>query len=77
MKITFSLYKIDNNFLHLQDNNKKQEEEIKPKKSNIGICFTTQTALYEKTDDVKEMHEGYTSDGNRLRNRVFIDNPRA
>lgn len=53
------------------------QNDERPKRSNIGICFTTQTALYEKTDDVKEMTKGYTSDGNRLRNRVFIDNPRA
>ncbi|KAJ3642782.1 hypothetical protein Zmor_025537 [Zophobas morio] len=55
----------------------KEQNEVKPKSNNIGICFTTQTALYEKTNDVKDMSEGYTSDGNRLRNRVFIDNPRA
>ncbi|CAH1375598.1 hypothetical protein MTP99_017011 [Tenebrio molitor] len=54
-----------------------QKDDEKTKKSNFMLCFTTQTALYEKTDDVKEMSKGYTSDGNRLRNRVFIDNPRA
>lgn len=51
----------------------------KTKRSNIGICFTTQSALYEKADDVKSMANGYTSnDGNtRLRNRAFIDSAKA
>lgn len=55
----------------------EDDDNNKTKRSKVGICFTTQTALYEKTNDVEEMTKGYTSDGNRLRNRVFIDNPKA
>lgn len=58
----------------------KVEDSGKTKKSNnVGICFTTQTALYEKADDVKSMKNGYTSaEGNaRLRNRAFIDSAKA
>jgi hypothetical protein len=76
VKVEVSNYKnsyISNYKFGFQD----QKDDEKTKKSNFMLCFTTQTALYEKTDDVKEMSKGYTSDGNRLRNRVFIDNPRA
>lgn len=44
------------------------------KKAQIGICFTSQTTLYENTD-TKGMGNGYTqSDNNKLRNRAYIDN---
>ncbi|XP_066155616.1 very long chain fatty acid elongase AAEL008004-like [Euwallacea fornicatus] len=42
-------------------------------KSKIGICFPTQTELYEHTN-TKPMTNGYTtSDNSKLRNRAFID----
>lgn len=59
-------------FQKVKDGSTKQT-----KKSQIGICFATQTALYEKADDIKDMSKGYTSEGNKLRNRVFIDTPLA
>lgn len=63
----------DNNFNQLQAqlNGKPQTNG----KSRIGICFTTQTALYEHSSDVKPMTNGYTSSeaSNTLRNRAYID----
>ncbi|XP_019873198.1 elongation of very long chain fatty acids protein AAEL008004-like [Aethina tumida] len=39
-----------------------------------GVCFTSQTVLYDNVEQVKSMPNGYTTDGsNRLRNRVYID----
>lgn len=61
-----SAQKVKNN-----DNNKQT------RKAPIGICFPTQTALYEKADNIKDMSKGYTSEGSKLRNRVFIDTPLA
>lgn len=54
-----------------------QKNGVANGKSKIGICFTTQTALYEHTEDVKPLTNGYTSTDTQdkvLRNRVFIDN---
>ncbi|KAJ8920046.1 hypothetical protein NQ315_011696 [Exocentrus adspersus] len=44
-------------------------------RSKVGICFTTQTALYEHSTDVKAMTNGYTSTEapTTLRNRAYID----
>lgn len=57
----------------------EERQNVKTKKSNVGICFTTQTALYENAEDVKAIKNGYTSaEGNaRLRNRAFIDSAKA
>nr|XP_023015102.1 elongation of very long chain fatty acids protein AAEL008004-like [Leptinotarsa decemlineata] len=43
--------------------------------SKVGICFTTQTALYEHTNVVKPMPNGYTSSEikDELRNRAYLD----
>lgn len=70
-------YKKSDHKVKVEDSNGKQE--TKTKKSNIGICFTTQTALYENADDVKSMANGYTTnDGStRLRNRAYIDSAKA
>lgn len=52
----------------------------KTKKSEkIGVCFTTQTALYESAD-MDALPKSYTSsqsDNGKLRNRVFIDNTKS
>ncbi|CAH1967706.1 unnamed protein product [Acanthoscelides obtectus] len=48
---------------------------VKNGKTNIGICFTSQTALYDdSTSNVKPMTNGYTtSDTDKLRNRAYLD----
>ncbi|KAF2879952.1 hypothetical protein ILUMI_26221 [Ignelater luminosus] len=57
---------------------KNQEVNGTAKKPNIGICFTTQTSLYETSDKVKDITRSYTSEGNSdLRNRAFIDNSKT
>ncbi|KAG5883066.1 hypothetical protein JTB14_030441 [Gonioctena quinquepunctata] len=47
----------------------------KNKTTMPGICFTKQTALYEHSDSVKPMANGYTSSETQdhLRNRAYLD----
>ncbi|CAH0556124.1 unnamed protein product [Brassicogethes aeneus] len=43
-----------------------------------GVCFTTQTALYDNAESVKSMPNGYTtSESSSIRNRVYIDKSKA
>ncbi|XP_044742303.1 elongation of very long chain fatty acids protein AAEL008004-like isoform X2 [Chrysoperla carnea] len=60
---------------------KKNEEanmtngNIKKATEQIGICFTSQTALYQSTDmDVPKGYTSSQSSNSKLRNRAFIDN---
>ncbi|KAF5287807.1 hypothetical protein FQR65_LT12175 [Abscondita terminalis] len=58
---------------------KKANAKLMQKNGHIfesaNICFTTQTPLYETSDNVKEIAKSYTSEGNaQLRNRAFIAN---
>lgn len=58
-------------------------ESKNPKKqngNNFGICFTTQTALYDHDDaTVKNIKNGYkaSDDNTNLRNRAFINSTNA
>ncbi|KAL3268964.1 hypothetical protein HHI36_008050 [Cryptolaemus montrouzieri] len=44
-------------------------------KYNVGICFTTQTSLYDDSDKVRKIKKSYKvpEENNSLRNRVFIN----
>lgn len=65
-------FKLIDTYLLLQSNGTSAKTNgTKP--SRVGICFTTQTELYENTN-TKAMSNGYTtSDNSNLRNRAFID----
>lgn len=48
------------------------------KKRNLDVCFTSQTTLYDTSDNLKEIAKSYTTAENAtLRNRVFIDNSKS
>lgn len=72
------LFQNENGFLQngVQQNGVTSNGVKQNGRSKVGICFTTQTALYEHTEDVKPMTNGYTSseaENKILRNRAFID----
>lgn len=75
-KETYNKKKAKAEALAKEQNDIKENGVTKNGKSNIGICFTTQEALYEHSNGVsgiKPMTNGYTSNKNGdLRNRAFL-----
>lgn len=56
------------------DDDYEELHEDDERNYNIGICFATQTSLYDDDESLKKIKKGYkTSDDNTLRNRAFIN----
>lgn len=56
------------------DDEFEEMHEDDERRYNIGICFATQTSLYDDDDSFKKIRKGFrASDDNTLRNRAFIN----
>ncbi|GLV46212.1 ELOVL fatty acid elongase 7 [Carabus blaptoides fortunei] len=70
-------YLLFSNF-YKQTYTKKHNKEVMTsngqRKVTVGVCFPTQSALYETLNKEKHIYNGYTTAGNKLRNRAFVDN---
>ncbi|XP_030760378.1 elongation of very long chain fatty acids protein-like [Sitophilus oryzae] len=58
-------------------NGTSPNQTTKNGKSQIGICFTSQTALYEDVDSKKMSNSYTTTSDSQLRNRAFLDSAKA